>query len=70
MLQSINDREVPHRKGRNFSLFRPLTILIQRSGVLPLPSFPLIIVLIFLTVVVPFVSTSIALLFEFVFFLV
>jgi hypothetical protein len=72
-LQAVNDRLIPHHKGRNFSLFRPFTVLIWRSGVLPLLSFPLIIVGIFLNVVVPFVSTSIApwtLIFEFMFFLV
>jgi hypothetical protein len=42
-LQVVNDRLVPHHRGRKFSLFRPLTILIWRSGVLPLSSFPLII---------------------------
>jgi hypothetical protein len=72
-LQMVNDRLVPHHKGRNFSLFRPLIVLICRSVVLSLPSFPLIIVGIFLNVVVPFMLTSIApwtLIFEFLFFLV
>jgi hypothetical protein len=70
-LQTVNDRQVPHHKCMNFSLFRPLTVLIWRSGVLPLPSFPLIIVGIFLNVVIPFVLTSIApwtLIFEFMLF--
>jgi hypothetical protein len=70
-LQTVNDRYVPHHKGRNFSLFRPLIVLIWRSGVLSPSSFPLIIVGIFLNVAIPFVPTSIAhwkLIFEFVFF--
>jgi hypothetical protein len=70
-LQAVNDRYVPHHKGRNFSLFGPLTVLIWRTDVLSLPSFPLIIVVIFLTIVVPFVLISIApwtLIFEFIFF--
>jgi hypothetical protein len=72
-LQVVNGRQVLHHKGRNFSFFGPLTVLIWRSGVLPLLPFPLIIVGIFLNVVVPFISTSITpwtLIFEFVFFLV
>jgi hypothetical protein len=70
-LQVVNDRKVPHHKGKNFSLFRPLTILIWRSNIFPLLSFPLIIVEIFLAIVVLFVPTSIApwtLLFAFMFF--
>jgi hypothetical protein len=59
--------------GNNVSIFRPLTVLIQRSDVLPLLSLPLIIAGIFLTAVVPFVPISITpwkLLFEFVFFFI
>jgi hypothetical protein len=70
-LQTVNDGQVPHHKGRNFSLFRPLIVLIWRSDVLPLPSFPLIIVGIFLNVVILFVLTSIApwtLILEYMFF--
>jgi hypothetical protein len=70
-LQAVYDRLVRHHKGRNISLFRPLTVLIWRSGVLPLLSIPLILVGIFLTIVISFILTSIApwtLIFEFMFF--
>jgi hypothetical protein len=38
-LQAVNDRYVPHHKDMNFYLFRPLTVLIWRSDILPLSSY-------------------------------
>jgi hypothetical protein len=77
MLQPVDHRKISHHKDENVSLFRPFSVLIA-SGILPLLSLSLIVLFVgimlnLLTVIIMFVSTSIAcwtLIFEFMFFFV